>query len=237
VRSDAFIAEHTVQPSTAAGMSLDNPYCVRYALEGELVARQGAMVAYRGDVTIQTKTQGMKKLLKRAVTREGLALMEVSGSGDIWLADLAKNVFVLALDPGDDLSVAGKNVLCFDPSLTYDIRRVKGEGMTGGGLFNCNFTGEGSIAVTSHGQPMVIPVSLSAPVLVDTDAVIGWSAALETSIHKSESAKSLLKGGSGEMFQLRLEGEGSVLVQPSEGPIAPDGNGGVVDAIGGLLAG
>jgi uncharacterized protein (AIM24 family) len=99
-------------------------------------------------------------------------------------------------------------VLCFDPSLSYEIRRVKGEGMSGGGLFNCHFTGEGSIAVTADGQPMVIPVTASAPVFVDTDAVIGWSSALETSINKSESAKSFVKGGSGEMSQLKTARRG-----------------------------
>jgi len=218
-------------------MSLENPYCVRYVLDGQMIARQGAMVAYRGDLTIQTKKQGVKKLLKRAVTGEGLGLMEVAGSGEIWLADLAKNVFVLTLAAGDDLSVTGKSVLCFDPSLAYEIRRVKGEGMAGGGLFNCGFSGAGAMAVTAHGQPMVIPVTPAAPVFVDTDAIIGWSAALETSIRKSESAKSLLKGGSGELFQLKLEGEGSVIVQPSEGPVTPDGNGGLGDAIGDFLGG
>jgi uncharacterized protein (AIM24 family) len=238
LRSDTFIAEHIVQPSAQAGMSVENPYCVRYTVNGWMLARQGAMVAYRGDLTIKTKSQGVGRLLKRAVTREGLALMEVEGRGDMWLADLAKNVFILALAPGDGLSVTGKSVLCFDPSLQYEIRLVKGAGMTGGGLFNCAFTGDGSIAVTAHGQPLVIPVTPGQPVLVDTDAVIGWSGSLQAGIHRSESVRSLLKGGSGEAFQLTLQGEGSVIVQPSEGPLlAAKGSGGVADAVGEFLGG
>jgi uncharacterized protein (AIM24 family) len=214
-------------------MSLQNPYCVRYVVDGRMVARQGAMVAYRGELTIRTKGQGARKLVKRAVTGEGLGLMEVEGRGEIWLADLAKNVFII---PGDGLSVAGKSVLCFDPSLDYDIRLIKGAGMNAGGLFNCGFTGAGSIAVTAHGQPMVIPVAPTAPVLVDTDAVIGWTASLQADIHRSEGIKSLVKGGAGEMFQLRLQGEGSVIVQPSEGPLpSAKGKGGVVDTIGEFL--
>ena len=98
--SDAFIAEHIVEPSAQAGMSVQNPYCIRYAVDGRMMARQGAMVAYRGDLTIKTQSQGVGRLIKRAVTREGLALMEVAGRGDMWLADLAKNVFILALAPG-----------------------------------------------------------------------------------------------------------------------------------------
>jgi uncharacterized protein (AIM24 family) len=231
VRRDTFIADHAVQPSAEPGMSVENPYCVRYALDGRMTARQGAMVAYRGDLTIQTKGQGVGKLLKRAVTGEGLGLMEVAGRGDIWLADLAKNVFILPLGRGDDLSVTGKSVLCFDSSLAYDVRRVKGAGMSGGGLFNCSFTGEGSLAVTAQGQPMVIAVTPAAPVFVDTDAIIGWSTQLQTSLHKSEGVRSFIKGGSGEVFQLELRGEGFVIVQPSEGPATADGKGGgVADA-------
>lgn len=228
---DSFLAEHTVQAATQPGMSVQNQYCVRYNLDGRMLARQGAMVAYRGELTIRTKGQGLRKLTKRALTGEGLALMEVEGRGEIWLADLARNTFLV---PGDGLSVAGKCVLCFDPDLDYDIRLVKGAGMNAGGLFNCAFTGTGSVAITAHGQPMVIPVTPEAPVLVDTDAVVGWTASLQTSINRSEGVKSLLKGGSGELFQLRLEGEGSVIVQPSEGPPQVKGKG-VADTIGELL--
>lgn len=238
MHSDTFIAEHIVQPAAQPGMHAENPYCVRYTVDGQLVARQGAMVAYRGDLTITTRGQGLGRLLKRAVTREGLALMDVQGRGEIWLADQARNVFILTLAAGDGLSVTGKSVLCFDPSLTYDIGLVKGAGMTGGGLFNCVFSGAGSIAISAHGQPLVIPVTAGQPVLVDTDAVIGWSGQLQAGIHRSESLKSVLRGGSGEAFQLTLEGEGSVIVQPSEGPLpAAKGGGGIADAVGEFLGG
>lgn len=228
---DSFLAEHTVRDPTQPGMSMQNQYCVRYTVDGRMLARQGAMVAYRGELTIRTKGQGLRKLAKRAMTGEGLGLMEVEGRGEMWFADLARNVFIV---PGEGLSVAGKSVLCFDPELEYDIRLVKGAGMNAGGLFNCAFTGTGSVAITTHGQPMVIPVTAEAPVLVDTDAVVGWTADLQTSINRSEGVKSMIKGGSGELFQLRLEGEGSVIVQPSEGLPEVKGKG-VADKIGELL--
>jgi hypothetical protein len=37
-----------------------------------------------------------------------------------------------------------------------------------------SFTGEGAIAATAHGQPMVVPVTPMAPVFLETDAIIGW---------------------------------------------------------------
>ena len=62
----------------------------------------------------------------------------------------------------------------------------------------------------------MIPVSPQYPVYVDTDAIVGWSAGLETSLHRSQSMGSMLRGGSGEAVQLLLQGEGYVVVRPSE---------------------
>ena len=54
----------------------------------------------------------------------------------------------------------------------------------------------------------MIPVTPQAPVCVDTDAVVGWSSSLQTTIQKNQSLKSILRGGSGELFQLALSGPG-----------------------------
>lgn len=237
MRSDIFDAEHTVQPATRAGMSLQNPYCVRYAVDGEVQARQGAMVAYRGNLQLETKSQGMGKLLKRAVTGEGVALMTVRGRGEVWFADEAQHVFILNLDPGDGLTVAGKSILAFDPTLNYEIRMVKGAGMAGGGLFNCVFDGQGALAITAHGKPMVVPVTPDSPMFVDTQAILAWSTSLQSSIHRSEGLKSFVKGGSGEMFQLVLQGQGFVVIQPSEGPTRPPANSGGGGGIGDMFSG
>ncbi len=223
MRSDLFKSENTAQPPTEAGMTMQHKKCLKYAVNGEMMARQGAMIAYRGNIRMETKSQGAGNFLKRAVTGEGVALMRVSGQGEIWFAEQAANCFILDLDPNDYLSINGRNVLCFDPGLRYDIQMVKGAGMFGGGLFNCTFSGQGRLGITCEGDPLVIPVSPQLPVYVDTDAVIGWSSQLQTSIVRSEGLKSALRGGSGEMFQLCLQGQGFVLVQPSEGPKVPAG--------------
>ena len=216
MRSDLFASEHTVQPATAPGMSLQNPKSIRYVVNGECYARQGAMIAFRGDLRFEKKGQGVGNFLKRTVTGEGLPLMAVRGQGEAWFAHEAANCFVVDFAPGDSLTLNGRNVLCFDATLGYDIRVVKGAGMAGGGLFNSVFTGQGRLGVTCEGTPIVIPVSPDLPVFVDTDAVVGWSTHLHTSLHRSQSFGSMLRGGSGEAVQLRLDGEGFVIVRPSE---------------------
>ncbi|OEJ34262.1 AIM24 family protein [Streptomyces subrutilus] len=216
MKSDLFASENLARPAAAPGMALQNAKSVKYTVDGEMLARQGSMVAFRGDLQFERKGQGMGGMLKRAVTGEGLALMSVRGRGEAWFAHRAGNCFIVEFEPGDALTVNGRNVLCFDASLSYEIKMLKGAGMAGGGLFNSSFTGTGKLAVVCDGSPIVIPVTARAPVYVDTDAVIGWSAQLETGLHRSQSVGSMIRGGSGEAVQLMLSGEGYVIVRPSE---------------------
>ncbi|MFJ6666862.1 MULTISPECIES: AIM24 family protein [unclassified Streptomyces] len=216
MKGDLFSGRHLVRAATGPGMSVENAKCLRYAVDGEMYARQGAMVAHRGDLRFERKGQGVGGMLKRAVTGEGLPLMAVRGRGEVWLAHEARNCFVVELEPGDRFTVGGRHVLCFDPSLSYEIRTVKGSGVTAGGLFNSVFGGSGRLGLVCDGEPLVIPVTAEHPVYVDTDAVVGWSEALETSLHRSQSVGSMLRGGSGEAVQLMLRGEGVVVVRPSE---------------------
>ncbi|MEU9560111.1 AIM24 family protein [Streptomyces fumanus] len=216
MKGDLFSHEHMVQPAQAPGMTVENSKCIRYAVNGEMLARQGAMVAYRGNLQFERKGQGVGGMLKRAVTGEGLPLMAVRGQGEAWFAHEAQSVFVVQVDPGDEFTVNGRNVLCFDASLSYRIATVKGAGISGGGLFNSVFSGQGNLGLVCEGTPLVIPVSPQYPVYVDTDAIVGWTAGLDTSLHRSQSIGSMLRGGSGEAVQLMLQGQGYVVVRPSE---------------------
>ncbi|MGW6361941.1 AIM24 family protein [Streptomyces sp. NPDC055092] len=216
MKGDLFSSEHVVQPASAPGMTAQNAKSIRYVVDGDMMARQGAMIAYRGNLQFERKGQGMGGMLKRAVTGEGLPLMTVRGQGEAWFAHEAQNCFIIDVEPGEALTVNGRNVLCFDSTLSYEIKTVKGAGISGGGLFNSVFTGQGRLGLICEGNPLVIPVSPQQPVFVDTDAVVGWTAHLNTSLHRSQSIGSMIRGGSGEAVQLKLEGEGYVVVRPSE---------------------
>ncbi|MEU4313023.1 AIM24 family protein [Nocardia sp. NPDC024068] len=216
MQSELFSAENMAQPATAPGLTRQSAKSLKYAVNGNCLARQGSMVAFRGNLQFEKQGQGVGKFLQRAFTGEGVPLMSVRGQGEAWFAHFDRNCFIVDLVQGDALTLNGRNVLVFDASLQYDIRLVQGVGMTGGGLFNCVFTGQGRLGLVCAGVPIIIPVQPQAPVFVDTDAVVGWSANLQTSLNRSQSFGSMVRGGSGEMFQLRLDGEGFVIVQPSE---------------------
>lgn len=216
MQSEIFANENMAQPATAPGLTAQSAKALKYAVNGECLARQGSMVAFRGNLQFEKKGQGVGKFLQRALTGEGVPLMAVRGQGEAWFAHFDRNCFLVDLVPGDALTINGRNILVFDSSLQYDIRMVQGVGMAGGGLFNCVFTGQGRLGLVCAGTPIIIQVHPQAPVFVDTDAVVGWSAQLQTSLNRSQSFGSMVRGGSGEAFQLRLDGEGFVIVQPSE---------------------
>lgn len=48
MKSDLFQTEHMAQQATAPGMSLQNAKSIKYTVNGDMLARQGAMIAYRG---------------------------------------------------------------------------------------------------------------------------------------------------------------------------------------------
>lgn len=192
-----------------------NSKMLRVRLGEPFMARQGAMVAYQGNVQFAFQGGGAAKFIKKAFTGEGLPLMQVSGQGDVFLAEQAFDVHVLQLT-NSGLSVSGKNVLGFSASLDWNIERVKGGSIATGGLFNTTLRGTGWVAITTDGPPVVLDAA-EAPTFADTQAVVAWSANLQTQLNASFSAGSLIGRGSGEAFQVAFHGQGFVIVQPSEG--------------------
>ena len=62
-------------------------------------ARAGTMVAYQGDVSFEhAGSGGMSRMLKKAVTGEGVKLMKMSGTGEMFLGEQAQEVHLLKLE-------------------------------------------------------------------------------------------------------------------------------------------
>ena len=206
---------------------------------GPVWAKTGSMVAYQGDVRFENKgSGGLGKMFKAAVTGEGVDMMQCTGQGELFVADLASEVQVMYLE-NDAISVNGNNVLAFSSSIDWDIHRVQARGaaMTGG-LYNVGLRGTGYVAVTTKGDPVALDVA-SAPTFADAQAVVLWTAGVSMDIRiDTGGLKSLVRGGSGETFQMAFAGQGYVLVQPSEsvtqGATQSSGSSG---GLGGLLGG
>ncbi len=213
IRSDLFSGQYSENDANDR-VVLQNSKMLKVRLGEPVLARQGSMVAFQGQVDFDHEgAGGVGKFLKKAATGEGVQLMRCTGQGEVFFASEADQVHILYLD-GSALSVNGRNILAFEPTLDYDIQRVQGAGVLTGGLFNTRLSGHGWVAITTKGQPVVLHTN--QPTFGDPQAVVAWSADLRTSLNKTVKAKALVGLGSGEAFQLAFEGNGIVIVQPAE---------------------
>jgi uncharacterized protein (AIM24 family) len=202
-----------------ARMENHGPHMVKVAMQSgqDLLARVGSMVAYEGFVQYEPNPPAVRQIARDWITGEGTPLMKCTGDGLLYLADYGADVVVINLN-GDALSVNGTNLLAFDAHLQWGVERVKGLAkFAGQGLWNIRITGQGSVAVTSRGTPVVVDCGRGEDeTYVDPDALVAWSPNLRVKGKRSLKAGSLIGRGSGEAYQMGFSGEGFVVVQPSE---------------------
>jgi uncharacterized protein (AIM24 family) len=200
--------------------TLQNSSLLKVRLQNDIIqAKLGSMVAYQGDLSFEYKSGGIGRFFKKALTGEGVKLMAATGTGDLFLAQDARKIMVIDLQ-NERMTVNGDNILAFDTGVEWDIRRVEGAGRLAGGLFNVILEGTGKVAVTSHGEPVLLDTN--TPTFADPDSAIAWSGNVRTNIRSDISFKTFMGRGSGETFQISFEGPGWVLIQSSEGPTVPE---------------
>jgi uncharacterized protein (AIM24 family) len=217
---------------------LQNSKLLKVELTGvEIQAKLGSMVAYQGDVSFEhAGSGGLSRMIKKAVTNEGADLMKVSGTGEIFLADMAQDVQLLRLED-EAITANGPHVLAFDAGIEWDIKRVEGaSGALSGGLYNMELSGTGNVALVSDGPPVLIEID-GESTFADPQAAITWSQGVSSSVKTDVNVKTLVGKGSGETFQLAFSGSGWLLLQPSEGSAGTPAGGGAGGAIGSLLGG
>ncbi|WP_442943381.1 AIM24 family protein [Nocardia sp. NBC_00565] len=242
MQSELFNASHA--EVNGIGIQKQGGKMIKVAVSGETMARAGSMVAYQGDLHFKALgSGGIGRAIQQRLTGEGVPLMQVSGRGDLFLANAAADVHTVDLDGTDGLTINGANVLAFDTSLSYNIQRVQGAAgfASNAGFFNCVFSGRGRIAITTHGTPVVLNVD--QPTYADPQAAVAWSSSLSTGIKRNDSfgLGRLMGRSTGEGLTLSFSGRGFVIVQPSELPpgglIGGTGGGQEAGQSGGVLGG
>jgi len=217
--------------------TLQNSSLLKVRLENDAIqAKLGSMVAYQGEVRFEHKGGGLGRFFKKALSGEGVKLMSAAGDGDLFLAQDARKIMIIDLR-NERMTVNGDSILAFEGDVDWDIRRVEGAGRLAGGLFNVVLEGTGKVAVTSHGEPVLLDTN--TPTFADPESAIAWNGSVRTSVRSDISFKTFMGRGSGETFQVAFEGPGWVLIQPSEGPTLPEhthseqGGGGLGSLFGG----
>ncbi|MEU2787017.1 AIM24 family protein, partial [Streptomyces sp. NPDC007110] len=181
-----------------------------------VLARQGSMVLYQGKVDFSYKGAGFTGRIVGNATGQEMQLMRCTGQGQVFLAEDSTMLHPIELQ-GDGICVSAENVLAFDESLQYEVRRIEGHGIPGGALFTMQFTGTGTIVVKTHGTPVVLPVTPTT--FADCNAVVAWSAAAQVVVSSQvRMRRNAYPGDTGESVNLQFRAApGSfVVVQPYE---------------------
>lgn len=196
---------------------LENKKLLDIDLDGKAMMKAGSMIAYTGDVSFTGKSSaegGISGFLKEKVTSEGMPVMEATGTGHVYVADQGKEIQLLTLDAGEKISVNGNDILAFESSVEFSIGMIKSvSGASSGGLTNVFLEGPGNVAITTHGEPLV----LTPPVKTDPDATVAWSGSLSPSASRNVNFSDMIGQSSDERYQLDFTGrDGFVIVQPYE---------------------
>ncbi|MFH8242017.1 TerD family protein [Streptomyces sp. G6] len=181
-----------------------------------VLARQGSMVLYQGKVDFSYKGAGFAGRVVGNATGQEMQLMRCTGKGQVFLADNSAMLHPIELQ-GDAICVSAENVLAFDESLQYEVRRIEGHGIPGGALFTMQFQGTGTIVVKTHGVPVVLPVTPTT--FADCNAVVAWSAAAQVVVSSQvRMRRNSYAGDTGESvnLQFRAAPGNFIIVQPYE---------------------
>ncbi|WP_070365888.1 AIM24 family protein [Halodesulfurarchaeum formicicum] len=212
---EEFTARNAPDPG-GEQFGLENDYTLDVTVNGSVKAKAGSMIAHTGDLSFTGKASaegGITGFLKEAATGEGTPIMDVEGQGHVYLADREKKVQILKLDAGESVTVNGEDILAFAPEISYEIGSIDSlAGSFAGGFTNVHLSGPGYVALTTHGDPLV----LQPPVTTDPSATVAWSGVSPT-VEVNASLSDMVGQESGERFQMQFTGEsGFVVVQPFE---------------------
>jgi uncharacterized protein (AIM24 family) len=216
---DEFISQTAQQDRGEGLFELETERLLEVNLNGLVWMKKGAMTAYVGRIKFTREgifEHGIGKLLKKAVSGEGAALTKAEGNGRLYLADAGKKISILHLEE-DALFVNGNDLLCFEPTVDWDVKLMKKiSGMLAGGLFNVRLEGTGLIAITTHYEPVTLRVQPGQPIYTDPNATVAWSGSLTPNFKTDLTIGTFFGRSSGEAVQMEFNGDGFVVIQPYE---------------------
>ncbi len=188
----------------------------------------GAMQMIVGNVQMETGVKGAKgflgSMVKAAATNETAVKPEYFGVGKVILEPTYKHIILQRVEDWGygGLVIEDGMFLASEGSVKHDVIKNTQSAMTalvsGEGLFNLRFTGNGVVALESH-VPFeeLVEYTLDNDVLkIDGNMAVCWSGSLEFSVEKA--TKGLLGSmASGEGLVNVYRGSGKVWVSPVAG--------------------
>jgi uncharacterized protein (AIM24 family) len=210
---------------------------LRIDVDGGVWLKPGAAIAYRGDIGFERLPTLQAHSLTEAALREIAPIVRAAGKGRLFCGHHGAHVQIIRLS-GETINVVSQDLVAFEETLHFEPQVVAhGVGVAAGGLITMRLSGQGSVAVASHGEPLTLEVMPGDPVSTDPHATIAWSGGLSPALKTDLSWRSLFRHGGHEPVQMFFEGTGRVMVQPFEDPRRISLGRGAVKRLSTMLAG
>ncbi len=192
----------------------------------EVFAKRGAMIAYTGFVDFaptSSGSEGMRGAAMRSVTGERMTLMSARGTGEVLYAYYGMHVTMIPLR-GETFYAESESVLAYDGRLRSGTEFMGQGGVgglirgaaTGSGLFTTTLEGMGELAIVSEGGAIALDVTPQRPIFVDPQAYVGHRGQLQSTLVTDVGWKTFVGQSSGESYQLKFTGQGTVYIQAAE---------------------
>jgi hypothetical protein len=169
---------------------------------GKVFIKQGTIYSYSGNLTFWVKPQ-----------RKEIAppLVIVSGTGKLLLTDRERDITVLQIEE-EEIFVEPSHLLACQETLTPRYAVIERDG--GRSAFHVlMIQGTGMLALSVATNPLVLSVQKQYPINISTSSIISWSGDLVPTIVEDEALAELMLPSGGPGINLRLEGEGRVMME------------------------
>ena len=195
---------HYLQPLIGSDrFLLIDPHLLEIIISEQLICRSGTISSYTGNLEFAAFA------LAQA---EQLPLIQVTGSGILFVADRRKEIFLISLN-NEVLYVESNHLLVAQASLKIEPQFFQSKSPSTNRFAVMKISGRGTLALTCRTKPLTVNVHRGLPANIPAQAVIAWSGNLGAEILDDPDLRKVMMASDDDSLFLRFQGTGDVVVE------------------------
>jgi len=137
-------------------------------------------------------------------------LVKAVGQGKIFVYEKGRKTFLLDLNE-EFIYVEGSNLLALEDTLTYRVEPIY-DGTYQRKIDTVKIFGKGSLAISTHIEPLTLRVTREYPLSISSNALVAWTGNVIPTVMDDKSLENVMIENAGETgFKIRFEGDGVVV--------------------------